>query len=93
MSLRGRKIAPPVNAPPTTDWTASEVIFDEKERKEEGVFYLRTTNHPSIHHFCTGTYILYSGTFLREKTFAFRYKTRISRRKLSRIAPVRPIIM
>ena len=30
----------------------------------------------------------YSGKLLREKTFAFRYKTRILRRKLSRIAPV-----
>ena len=47
MSLRGRTIAPPVNAPPTTDET------------EEGVLYLGMTNHPSIHHFCTGTHTLF----------------------------------
>ena len=33
-------------------------------------------------------YIPYSGKLSREKTFAFRYKTRISRIKLSLIAPV-----
>ena len=34
----------------------------------------------------------YSAKVSREKSFAFRCKTRIWRRKLSRIAPVRPII-
>ena len=30
----------------------------------------------------------YSGKFSRDKTFAFRYKTRNKRRKISRIAPI-----